>query len=514
MYSKIYSAALAGMDCFLVQVETDVSDGLPHLEMVGALSAETREARERVRTALKNAGVRIPPKRITISLSPADRRKEGTGFDLAIAAGILVALGLAPGQGLRGAVVAGEVCLDGSVRSVRGVMAMASLARREGKQRLFVPRENAGEGAAVDGLSVIPVDSVPHLLSMLKDESLCRSFSRPPWEEEIQENGVDFSQIGGQSMIKRAAEAACAGMHNLLMIGSAGSGKSMVARRIPTILPRLSREESMEISTIYSIGGYLPAGNSLMTTRPFRSPHHTVTAAGLAGGGRIPRPGEMSLAHGGVLFLDELPEFRSEVLETLRQPMEDRKLTLVRLGASYEFPADFILVAAMNACRCGYYPDRNLCRCTESEIRRYLGRVSRPLLDRIDICAEVTKAAYSELGCEGEPSAAIRRRVERAVSRQRERFRGTHIRFNARIPVSYLNRFCPLSERAEALLQRVYEKMTLSARGLHSLRRVARTLADLEEKEVIGYEHVSEAVFYRSFGEQLWAVRGMDDGDQ
>ncbi len=320
MYSKIYSAALAGMDCFLVQVETDVSDGLPHLEVVGALSAETREARERVRTALKNAGVRIPPKRITISLSPADRRKEGTGFDLAIAAGILVALGLAPGQGLRGAVVAGEVCLDGSVRSVRGVMAMASLARREGKQRLFVPRENAGEGAAVDGLSVIPVDSVPHLLSMLKDESLCRSFSRPPWEEEIQENGVDFSQIGGQSMIKRAAEAACAGMHNLLMIGSAGSGKSMVARRIPTILPRLSREESMEISTIYSIGGYLPAGNSLMTTRPFRSPHHTVTAAGLAGEGVFLAPARCRWPTAAFCFLMNCRNFAAKFWKRCASP--------------------------------------------------------------------------------------------------------------------------------------------------------------------------------------------------
>ena len=512
MYSKIYSAALAGMDCFLVQVETDVSDGLPHLEMVGALSAETREARERVRTALKNAGVRIPPKRITVSLSPADRRKEGTGFDLAVAAGILSALGLAPQTELKDAVIAGEVCLDGTVRGVRGVMAMASLARREGKKRLFVPRENAGEGAVMDGLLVIPVDSVSHLLSMWKDESLCRPVSPPSWEEEIWENGPDFCQIGGQAMLKRAAETACAGMHNLLMVGSAGAGKSMIARRIPTILPRLTREESIEISTIYSIGGYLPAGDGRITIRPFRSPHHTVTAAGLAGGGRIPRPGEMSLAHGGVLFLDELPEFRSEVLETLRQPLEDRKLTLVRAGASYEFPADFILVAAMNACRCGYYPDRNLCRCTEGEIHRYLGRLSRPLLDRLDICVEVTKATYGELSQGGETSAAIRSRVERAVKRQRERFRGTGIRFNARIPVSDLERFCPLDERAEGLLQKVYEKLTFSARGLHSLRRVARTLADLEEKEVIGYEHVNEAVFYRSFGERLWMAGGADDG--
>ena len=300
MYSKIYSAALAGMDSFLVQVETDINDGLPHVEMVGALSYETREARERVRTALKNTGVRIPPKRITIGLSPADRRKEGTGFDLAIAAGILAALGLVPEQGLADAVIAGEVCLDGAVRGIRGVLSMAFCASAEGKKRLFVPRENAAEGAVIQELTVIPVDSVAHLIAMLRDENRMRRQPVPDWKENRDDGGLDFCQIGGQAALKRAAEVACAGMHNLLMVGSAGSGKSMMAKRIPTILPRLSREESIGISTIYSIGGYLPPGGGLIARRPFRSPHHTVSAAGLAGGGRIPRPGEISLAHGGV----------------------------------------------------------------------------------------------------------------------------------------------------------------------------------------------------------------------
>lgn len=510
LYSKLYSAALAGMDCFLVQVETDVSDGLPHVEMVGALSPEAREARERVRTAIKNAGIRIPPKRITINLSPADRRKEGTGFDLAIAAGILLALELAPAAALRDAMIVGEVSLDGTVRGIRGVLAMADRAKKSGMKRLFVPAENAEEGAAIGGLDVIAVKSVGHLLAMLKDERLCRPQSCPVWEDCVKDDGrmeEDFCQIGGQPVLKRAAEVACAGMHNLLMVGSAGAGKSMVARRIPTILPKLSREESIRISTIYSIGGCLMSGGGLVRQRPFRSPHHTVTTAGLIGGGRIPKPGEVSLAHGGVLFLDELPEFRVDTLETLRQPMEDRRLTLVRAGIAYEFPADFMLVAAMNPCRCGFYPDRNLCHCTEKEIRSYLGRISRPLLDRMDICTEVTRVSYDELQGSGETSAQIRSRVELVTAIQQERFAGTEILFNSRIPAAMLEKYCPLEARAEQLLRKVYEKRTLSTRGLHSIRRVARTIADLDGKEVIGYEHVSEAIFYRGPREQIWGGR-------
>lgn len=491
------------MDSFLVQVETDIGDGLPHVEMVGALSGETREARERVRTALKNAGIRIPPKRITISLSPADRRKEGTGFDLAIAAGILLALELVPAGPLKEALVVGEVCLDGVVRGVRGVLAMAFCARREGIRRLFVPRQNAAEGAVLEGLEVIPVDSLAHFIDMLRKGASMECCERTAFGSEEETAGLDFCQIGGQSALKRAAEVACAGMHNLLMVGSAGSGKSMVAKRITTILPRLSEEESIQVSTIYSIAGYLEDGQ-LIRRRPFRSPHHTITAAGLAGGGRMPRPGEISLAHAGVLFLDELPEFRENVLETLRQPMEDRRLTIVRAGVSYEFPADFLLLAAMNPCRCGFYPDRKICRCTERDVQAYLGRVSRPLLDRMDICAQVNRASYEELQGGTETSASIRLRVETAVARQKQRFAGTTIRFNGRIPASLLERYCPMDERAEALMRQIYGKLTVSTRALHSLRRVARTIADLEGKEVIGYEHVSEALFYRGPQERFW----------
>lgn len=508
MYSKLYSAALAGMDSFLVEVETDVSDGLPHVEMVGALSSETRESRERVRTALKNTGIRIPPKKITVNLAPADRRKEGTGFDLAIAVGILAALELVPWEGIQDSVIVGEVCLDGTIRSVRGVLAMADRARSEGKQRMYVPRGNAREAAVTDELEVIPVDSLEHMVAMLKDPNKRRRASvDEAWEQVtggMDSQGLDFCQIGGQTVLKRAAEVACSGMHNLLMVGQAGTGKSMVAHRIPTILPRLTREERVRISTIYSVAGYLPPGQGLVSQRPFRSPHHTVTAAGLAGGGRIPRPGEISLAHGGVLFLDELPEFRSDVLETLRQPMEDRRLTLVRAGVSYEFPADFMLVAAMNPCRCGYYPDRNLCHCTEKEVRAYLSRISRPLLDRMDICTEVGKVAYEELHGTGETSAQIRERVERTVTIQQQRFEGTRIRCNARIPAAMLERYCPMEPQAQTLLSRAYDRMALSTRGLHSIRRVARTIADMEGKEVITKAHISEAIFYRGPRDQWW----------
>lgn len=503
MYSKIYSAALAGMESFLVEVETDVSDGLPHVEMVGALSTETKEARERVRTALKNAGIRIPPKRITISLAPADRRKDGTGFDLAMAAGILLALRLVPENRLLDSLVAGELSLDGSVRGIRGVLAIAWLARNEGLRRLYVPRANAAEGAVIEGIQVIAVDSVSHLVALLRGEDPGGAGTLPQREEDT-ESALDFSQIGGQAAVRRAAEAACAGGHNLLMVGPAGTGKSMVARRIPGILPPLSEEERIEISMVYSIGGYLAGGGGLIGSRPFRSPHHTISGAGLVGGGRIPRPGEISLAHGGVLFLDELPEFRRDVLETLRQPLEDRKLTIVRAGAAYEFPADFMLVAAMNPCRCGFYPDRSLCRCTQKEVDAYLERISRPLLDRIDICTEVGKTSYADLKKGGESSDTIRRRVMKARVIQRERFAGTGIRGNARIPAARLEEFCPMDVDAEALLMKIYEQKTVSIRGLHSLQRVARTLADLEGRDRIGYEHVSEAIFYRRPQEHIW----------
>lgn len=507
MYSKVYSAALAGMDSFLTCVETDVSDGLPRVDMVGMLSTEAKEARERVRTALKNLGVSVPPKRITISLSPAEKRKEGTAFDLAITAGILQALGLVPDTLLSDTVIVGEVRLDGAVLGIRGVLAMVYEARKKGMKRIFVPKANAREGAIMEGIQVVAIESVKQLYDILKGKIPCQGEVATTWEPDERNASLDFSQIGGQQALKRAAEVACAGMHNFLMVGQAGSGKSMISQRIPTILPPLTREESIRISTIYSIGGLLEEENGWMTMRPYRSPHHTISAAGLAGGGRIPSPGEISLAHGGVLFLDELTEFHPKVLETLRQPMEDHQLTIVRSGVSYTFPADFMLVAAMNPCKCGYYPDRNLCRCTEKEVKAYLNRVSRPLLDRMDICVEVSRASYEDLQRRGESSAQIRQRVERVCQWQKERFQGTEIRFNARIPASRLEEFCPMDEKGESFLRRIYEKMSLSTRGLHSIRRVARTIADLDQSEVIRTSHISEAVLYRSVQDRLWGMK-------
>ncbi len=503
LYSRTESAALCGLEGFLVQVETDIGEGLPHVEMVGALSAETKEARERVRTALKNSGINIPAGRLTINLSPADRHKEGASFDLAIAAGLLLALGLVPAVNLDEAVLAGEVGLDGTVHGIRGVMAMAFCAKKESRRRFYVPRMNAEEASVADGLEVIPVDSITHLIDILKSDKITQVSRPAPWTAQEPDTDNDFSQIGGQASLKRAAEVACAGMHNLLMIGSAGSGKSMVAKRIPSILPPLTRQESIEVSTVYSVAGYLEDGK-LIRQRPFRSPHHTVTAAGLAGGGRIPQPGEISLAHRGVLFLDELPEFRPGILEILRQPMEDHRLTIVRSGVSYEFPADFMLVAAMNPCRCGFYPDRSLCRCTEGEVQAYLGRISRPLLDRIDMCAEISRASYEDLQSISETSAQIRARVVRAVAVQTERYAGTQIHFNGRVPASALRLYCPTDESADRLLRQLYTGSIMSVRGLHSLIRVARTIADLEGKEVIGSEHIGEAVFYRGPQEKLW----------
>lgn len=531
MFCKVYSAGIWGIDGFLVSVEADIRDGLPGFVMTGNLSQETREASERVRTALKNSGFRFPAKKVTVNLAPADIRKDGAGYDLAIAAAVLGAHQSGQDKGDEGggpasaerdefwasSMVIGEVGLDGRVKAVRGVLSLVLAAREKGIIRCFLPEENVLEGELVEGMEIIPVKSVRQFWEMIQEPEKIEQEKREKskegkiLEEQRKDRGrgrneeeydVDFAELNGQVLLRRATEIAVAGRHNLLYIGSAGTGKTMAAKRIPTIMPPLGREESLEISKIYSICGLLPADMPLMSRRPFRSPHHTITASALAGGGSVPRPGEISLASGGVLFLDELPEFSGKVIEILRQPLEEKKVAVSRVHGSCTFPAKLMLVAAMNPCPCGYYPDRSRCRCTQWQVRRYIGKISRPILDRIDITVEASPVAYREFRKKekNEPSAAIRQRVVMAQKIQQERGQ-----FNGEMGAKEVEAYCKLGEEEEEYLQQVYQKMGLSARGCHKILKVARTIADLEGKERIGKIHLSEAVGYRSLEEKYWS---------
>lgn len=506
MNSTVVSAICFGIDAKLIEIQADISDGLPVFEMVGLLSSEVKEAKERVRTALKNSDFKLPARHITVNMSPANIKKSGSGFDLPVAIAVLIAQEILPEDFFKNSIIIGEISLNGTVIATDGILPVALKAVEDGYRRLIVPIDNVMEASMAGDIEIIGVQSIEDIVAIAKGEHV---YIMPEKKcETVSELEVDFSEVNGQKALKRACEIAVSGMHNFLMIGPPGAGKSMIAKRLPTILPPLSHEEKIELSKIYSVCGYFTdeRNGQLIDKRPFRSPHHTISPVGLSGGGPSVKPGEVSMAHRGVLFLDELPEFSKTALEILRQPMEDSKISICRANGAYTFPADFLLAAAMNPCKCGYYPDRTKCRCSPASISNYHSRISQPLLDRIDITVEAMTISYNELTTNtfNESSADIRERVMRAQKIQKDRYAGENFLFNSAIPVGKIEKYCKLDNKCREYIEKKYDKLELTARTYHKIIKVARTIADLDGAENIRFKHLVEAVSYRGPSRSYW----------
>ncbi len=509
MFSKVYSGALNGIDAYIVDVEVDVSQGLPAFDIVGLPSSSIKEAKDRVRTSIKNSEIEFPIRRITINLAPADTKKDGASFDLPIAVGILIATGELEIEDINDYFIVGELSLDGKIRHINGVLSLVHTAQKLGFKHCIVPKDNAEEARLITGINIYALDNLSELIQHFKEKNIKALEPNALFDDiaDIYDENFDFSNVKGQEMIKRAITIAAAGYHNIMLLGSPGSGKTMMARRIPTVMPSLNFEESIEVTKLYSVSNKLEGTKGLIRTRPFRSPHHTMSQTALAGGGRVPKPGEISLSHKGILFLDEFPEFSKQTLEILRQPLEDKQITISRVNGTITYPSNFMLVASMNPCPCGYYGTGDKCTCTEAEVHKYLNKISGPLLDRIDIQVEAKPINFDDLQSteSTQSSKDIKEVVIKALAIQNQRYKNEDIMFNSELSVNQIEKYCKLGKQEKEILNATFTTLGLSARSYHKILKIARTIADIDGKEDINVMHLTEAIHYRTLDRKYWS---------